>query len=244
MSTSTTPVSTPDTTEGASARRVVVWSSLAALIADLAWMAIIGEVIPPLALFAVLTVALVGAARRWPRGATIALGVLALVAMGGGVQFLLNDLANPSDPFAFLWAVISGGGRVVAIAATILALTRRDLAARRLAAASLVVLGLAVVGSLTARFTASSDVKQPGDVEVVAADATFPDRVAVPAGGAVLVDNRDPMRHTFTVEGTDLDVLVEPGLQRRILIDLMPGTYALVCTVPGHESMTATLEVQ
>lgn len=244
MSTSTTPIATHETTTGSTARRVVVWSSLAALAADVGWMAVIGEVIPPLALFAVLTLALVVAGRRWQRGAVIGLGLLALVAVGGGVEFLLPDLASPSDPFAFLWAVISGGGRVVATSAAVLALTGRDVAARRLAIVSLAVLGVAVVGSLTARLTVSSDALQPGDVAIVAAGVTFPDHVAVPAGRAALVDNRDPVRHTFTVEGTDLDVLIEPGVQRRVPIDLSPGTYQLLCTVPGHEAMTATLEVE
>lgn len=243
MSRSTMPDTSHGTSDGTTARRVVVWSSLGGLAADLAWMAVIGEVIPPLAAFGVLTVVLVAVVRRWPRGGVLGLGLVALVAIGGGWPFLLADLANPSDPLAFLWAVASGGSRVVAIVAVILTLTRRDLAARRLAVVSLAVLGVAIVGSLVARFTVSSDVPQAGDVEVVTVDVAFPERVVVPSGGAVLVDNRDPVRHTFTVEGSDLDVLVEPGVQRRIPIDLAPGTYDLVCAVPGHASMTSTLEV-
>lgn len=242
MSTATS-AATRGRIEGATAHRVVVWASLAALAADVAWMTLIGAIIPPLALFAVLTVALVLAARRWQRGAVIGLGLLALVAISGGSGFLVADLAHPSDSFAFLWAVISGGGRVVALVAAVLALIHLDQAARRLATVSLAVLAVAVVGSLTARFTVSSDARQDGDVEVVAEAVTFPEHIVVPAGGTVLVDNRDPVRHTFTVEGTDLDVLVEPGVQRRIEIDVSPGTYTLVCTVPGHESMTGTLEV-
>jgi plastocyanin len=243
--TTTTPTAdaTRDTTGPATARSVVVWSSVAALAADLVLMSIIGVIIPPLAVFAVLSLGAVAATRRWPRSGVVALAVLALVANGGGLAFLLADLGHPSDSIAFLWAVGSGGGRVVAIVAAVLALTRRDRAARGLATASLAVLVLAVIGSLAARFTVTADAAEPGDVEVIAEAVTFPDRVEVPAGGAVLVDNRDPMRHTFAIEGTDLDVVVEPGVQRRIPIELPAGTYTFVCTVPGHESMTGTLEV-
>lgn len=243
--TTTTPTgaATRDATEPATARRVVVVASVAALAADLVWMAIIATVIPPLAVFAVLTLGAVAATRRWPRAGVVVLALLALAANGGGIAFIAADLTSPSDTLAFLWATVSGGGRVVAIVAAVLALTRLDRAARGLATASVALLVVAVIGSLAARFSVSADAAEPGDVEVIAEDVTFPDRVAVPEGGAVLVDNRDPLRHTFAIEGTDLDVLVEAGVQRRIPIDLSPGTYTYLCTVPGHESMTGTLEV-
>lgn len=243
MSTTITSTTAPRTTPSPTSRRVVTRASLVAVTADLVLMGIIGAIIPPLALLAALTVVLVVAARRWPHVGVVGLSLLALVANGGGLEFLVSDLANPTDPIAFLWAILSGGGRVVVIVATILAFTAGDLAARRLATVSLVVLGLAVLGSLTARLAVTSDASQPDDVEVVTEGVTFPDRVVVPSGGVVLVDNRDPVRHTFTVEDSDVDVLLEPGVQRRIPIALDPGTYDLVCIVPGHESMTSTLEV-
>lgn len=243
MSTTTTTVATRDRNAPATARRAVVWSSLAALAADLAIMTILAEIIPPLAVFAALTLGAVGATRRRERAGVVVLALLALFANVGGLPFLLADLASPSDPVAFLWAVVSGGGRVVAIIAAVMALTGRDVPPRRLATASLAVLGAAVIGSVVARSTVSSDIAQAGDIEIIAEDVRFPEHIAVPAGGAVLVDNRDPVRHTFAIEGTDLDVLVAPGVQRRIPIDVAPGTYTFICTVPGHESMTGTLEV-
>lgn len=244
MSTTTRTAIVHDATAGTTARRVVVIASLAALAADLTFMAIIGAVIPPLAIFAVAVVVAVGATRRWPRAGAIALGLIALLANAGGLSFLLADLSSPSDSIAFLWAVVSGGGRVVVIVAAVLALRDRDGGARRLATAAVALLGIAVIGSVGARLSVSSDARLASDVEVVATGITFPERVSVPAGGAVLVDNRDPVRHTFAIEGTALDVLVEPRVQRRIEIDVPTGTYTFVCTVPGHESMTGTLEVQ
>jgi plastocyanin len=244
MSTITNAVATRDTTAGASAHRLVVVSSLGAVAADAVLMTVIGGIIPPLTVFALLTLGTVAATRRRPRAGAVALAVLALAANAGGLAFLLADLATPADTIAFLWAVVSGGGRVMVVIGAVFVLTTREVAARRLAATSLVVLGVAVAGSLGARLSVSSDAPQAGDVEVVAAGAAFPDHVVVPVGGAVLVDNRDPLRHTFAIEGTGLDVLVEPRVQRRIEIDVPPGTYTFVCTVPGHESMTGTLEVR
>lgn len=238
-----TTVATRDTTDPGSARRVVVIASLAALAADLVWMAIIATIIPPLAIFAVLTLGAVAATRSWPRVGMVILGLLGLVANGGGISFLVADLTSPSDTLAFLWATVSGGGRVVAIVAAALALTRREQAVRGLATASLALLALAVVGSLAARLGVANDIAEPGDVEVIAQQVAFPASVSVPVGGAVVVDNRDPVRHTFALAGTDLDVLVEAGVQRRIPIDLAAGSYTILCTVPGHESMTGSLEV-
>lgn len=243
MTTATTAPRAPGRVQPSAAHRLVISSSIIAMAADLVWMVIIGVIIPPLAIFAVLTVALAVASRRWPRAAVIGLGLQALLALGGGLEFLRADLSSPSDPFAFLWAVLSGGGRVVVLVGVLMALRNRDLAARRFAVVSLAVLGLAVAGSLLARLTVPSDARQADDVEVVTERVAFPEQVDVPAGGAVLVDNRDPVRHTFTVADTDVDVLIEPGVRRRIPIALAPGTYELICLVPGHESMTGTLEV-
>lgn len=244
MSQTTTRIDATDTRTRPTAHRLVVRASVVALVADLAIMGVVGEVIPPLLVFAVLTGAAVVLASRRPRTGLIVLGVLALFANGGGLPFLLADLAAPTDPVAFVYAVLSGGGRLVAMIAVVLALRASDDAARRLAVASLAILGVAVVGSLAARASVSSDPQQAGDVEVVAAGFAFPELVAVPADGTLHLDNQDPVRHTFAVEGTAVDVLLEPGVQRRFSVDLAPGTYTFVCTVPGHEAMTGTLEVE
>ena len=227
------------------AHRLVVVASLVALTADLVLMAIIGAVIPPLLVFAVLTGLVVVVARRWPRGGLIALGLIALAANGGGLTFLAADLSSPSDPIAFVWAVLSGGGRLLAMIGVVLALLGRDGAVRRLAVVSLGVVVLAAAGSAVARVsTGSSDGRQVDDVAVVATGFAYPDEVTVATGGALYLDNRDLLRHTFAIEGTDIDVMLEPGVQRRVAIDLPAGTYDFLCTVPGHEFMTGTLEVQ
>jgi plastocyanin len=223
--------------------RVVVTASLVAVAADVVLQLAVGELIPPPALFAALTVLAVAASRRWPRGGVIALAVLGLVATLGAAPFLLGDLASPADTIAFVTAVASAGGRLLAVVVAVLGLRGRDEGVRTLATASLVVLGLAVVAATAVRLTTTSDALEAGDVEVVAEAIAFPDAISVADDGAVFVDNRDRIRHTFAVEGTDLDVEVPPGAQRRIELALTPGTYTFLCTVPGHERMTGTLEV-
>lgn len=223
--------------------RVVVVASLVAVAADVVLQVAVGELIPPPALFAALTVLAVVASRRWPRRGVVALAVIGLVATVGAAPFLLGDLASPADTIAFVTAVAAAGGRLLAAAGAVLGLRGRDGTVRGLAAASLVVLGIAVVAATAVRLTTTSDVREAGDVEVVAEAIAFPDAISVADDGAVFVDNRDRIRHTFAVEGTDLDVEVPPGAQRRIELALAPGTYTFLCTVPGHERMTGTLEV-
>jgi plastocyanin len=75
-------------------------------------------------------------------------------------------------------------------------------------------------------------------------EAAFPARIAAATGDTLFVDNRDLFRHTFTVEGTDLDVELPATQGVRIPLELAPGSYEVVCAVPGHEFMQASLEVR
>ena len=85
-------------------------------------------------------------------------------------------------------------------------------------------------------------------LEVDLEDTAFvPEELEVPAGPtAFYVANEDLFWHTFTIEGTDVDVRLSSRGTRRVEVDLAPGTYAIVCDIPGHESvgMTGTLEVR
>jgi len=59
-----------------------------------------------------------------------------------------------------------------------------------------------------------------------------------------LVENRDPVRHTFTIEQLGIDVELPAGTNRRVEFTALAGTYAFHCTVPGHESMTGMVVVR
>jgi plastocyanin len=99
--------------------------------------------------------------------------------------------------------------------------------------------------SVVAAGGVESDVHEPGDVVVEAVGALFPEQLQAPAGGAVLwVDNQDPIRHTFVIEGTDVHAELPGSSAVRVETDLAVGTYRFFCDVPGHERMEGELVVQ
>ena len=234
----------PETTTVARARRLLLRATTTAVVSDLVLMALIVQVIPPIVVFAVLTVIAIAVLRRRPAPLAIVLAMLALAHLVGGWAHVADGLTHPSDVTSFVWAALSGGGRVVTVVAAGLLLRRADAAARgvgRVAIAGIVAT-VAVAG--VARATVSSEVAEPGDVPVAATNTTYPDTITVTSGQTLFVDNQDEWRHTFTVEGTGVNVDLPPTADRRVAIDLPPGSYVVRCTVPGHENMTSTLEVR
>ncbi len=234
----------PSTAIPSRARRLLLRASFAAVGMDLLLMVIIQQVIPPLAVFAVLTVVAVLALRWWPAPLAGVLALLAVVALVGGATHLVSGITHPSDVASFVWAAVSAGGRLTAVAAAGLLLRDADGAARILGRVALAGVVAAVVTAGVARARVSSDVAEPGNVPVAAKNTTYPATIAVTSGQTLFLDNEDEWRHTFTVEGTAVNVDLPPTADRRVDIDLPPGTYVVRCTIPGHENMTSTLEVR
>jgi plastocyanin len=212
---------------------------------DVVFMGLIGEVVPPLVIGVVLTAVGLGVLRRWQRTGVVWLGLVSLLMLVGSLEPAGVHLGAPSSGIDFVHAVVAIPGRVVAIAAAIGALRGAGApAARRL---GLVVTALAaltlVTGTVATLVTSGSD-PAAGDVEVVIEAAAFEEVMTVSQGGTLFVDNRDVFRHTFTVEGTDIDVDL-PALQgARITVDLAPGDYAVICDLPAHDFMSGTLQVR
>lgn len=75
------------------------------------------------------------------------------------------------------------------------------------------------------------------------ADFAFrPDCLSTDAGATIALDNTGDAPHTFTVEGTDVDVNVEAGSSGEADLGTVdPGTYTVTCTF--HPQMEATLTV-
>ena len=113
----TTPIAEEEVTDRPNGGdRLVRRATIVATAADALVMVLIGEVIPPLAVFVVLTIGLLVGLRRRPARLTLALGLLALVANLAGVPFWTADLLAPGDTVAFLWTVLSAGSRFVVLA--------------------------------------------------------------------------------------------------------------------------------
>jgi plastocyanin len=69
-----------------------------------------------------------------------------------------------------------------------------------------------------------------------------PNCLSADAGATITLENTGDAPHTFTVEGTDVDVEVDPGSSAEAsLSGAEPGTYAVTCTL--HPQMEATLTV-
>jgi plastocyanin len=80
------------------------------------------------------------------------------------------------------------------------------------------------------------------DAAVTAAGFAFdPTELEVASGTKIFVENADGVGHTFTVDGTDIDLMLDPGDVEDAQIDLDPGSYGFHCRF--HSSMTGTLTV-
>jgi plastocyanin len=62
---------------------------------------------------------------------------------------------------------------------------------------------------------------------------------------AVTFTNKGAQEHTFTIEGTDLDLKASGGKTVTGTVTLAKGTYKYECTIPGHaqQGMKGQIEV-
>lgn len=225
--------------------RLLVWTVAVVAVVDVAFMALASAFIPPLAIGAVLTAIGLALIPWRPRAGTILLGLTCLLLLAVGLPFAVEHLPYPSSGIDFAHSVIAILGRVAAIAMAVLVLRRAgDASARRAGAVMVVLLGLTLLVATVASLASTGEQAQAGDVVTAIDDHAFDEVIDVAAGETLFVDNLEPFRHTFTVEGTAIDV-VTPALQGvRIPVDLEAGSYSVICDVPGHEAMTATLVVR
>ncbi len=107
--------------------------------------------------------------------------------------------------------------------------------------------GLFVAGFVVSAVVAAGvEAAEPlaGDSRVVAESMSFvPEELVVGAGSGIWMENRDGLRHTFTVEGTDVELNVPGNSAGRMDLELEPGTYKVICDVPGHEAMAMELTI-
>lgn len=202
-----------------------------------------------LALAALLLVAL---GLLWWKGwlaARIAVVLLSLNVVVWMLPAALSNIAHREDLAAVALPVALV---VLAVLTAVAAVLARDFVPHRSAgwaAIGAVVLVPAVL--VVARLPGVGDglERRPGDYEVTMRNTRFdPADLTVPAGDlGVVIQNDDLFWHTWTIRELDVEVRVPTGGTRRVdLSALGPGTYAIVCTIPGHEAigMTGTLDVE
>ncbi len=71
-----------------------------------------------------------------------------------------------------------------------------------------------------------------------------PSKLKVASGDTITVKNGTPSTpHTFTVDGQDVDVAMDPASTQDVAIDLPAGTYDFFCRYHRSQGMTGTLTV-
>lgn len=217
---------------------IVVWSVALQFLA--------GEPIPPVAVIGLVFLAFtpfIGAGRR---KLSLGLAVVSVLAVGGNLPLILDELSNPESAPAFILTLLSVLGATMALVGGLGTFFGWSTASgRRLVFGAGLIFAVGAFTSISIAANTVSDGALPTDVEVLAQQVAFdPAEVTIGAEDTgVWVDNRDGIRHTFSVPELGIDLEVPALKSRRIDIDAAPGTYQVFCDVPGHESMIATLTV-
>lgn len=216
---------------------MVLWSIVLQLLAGL---------IPPVAIIGVIFLGFIPFLSGERRRLGLAYAAVAALAVGGNLPVIIDELSNPESAPAFILTLLSAVGATLAVVSGSGAFFRwsADPIGRvGVGAAGVFVAGAAM--SLLVAAATPSDALIPGDVQVVAEGVMWmPGEIAVSESGGLWVENRDGIRHTFTVPELGIHLEVPALRSRRIDIDAAPGAYQIVCEVPGHESMTGSLFVE
>lgn len=213
----------------------------------IALQAVAGTVIPPVMVVGVVFIAIAvtfgRVQRRW---VAIVTALLPLVALAGNVAPITHDLSHPEEALVFTLTVVSVVGALATSLAGFMVWFRRSATATPAAIIGVGAVAIAAVVGAVAASGVESVAAATGDVAVEARSVRFaPEAITLGADASgVWVDNVDPFAHTFTIEGTAVDLQVPGNSSQRVDLDLDPGTYQVICAVPGHESMTATLIVE
>ena len=91
--------------------------------------------------------------------------------------------------------------------------------------------------------TAGSSSEHENTVNVTASGFAFDPTTATAKAGEVYfeITNKDTTNHTFTIDGTDVDIKLDGGGSGEKETELEAGTYEWHCTI--HSSMKGTLTV-
>ena len=165
----------------------------------------------------VLIIGYVG--RRFPRRAgpiTVLVGMTLLILLN--IQFVVDDVSHPEAFVNFAaFGVAPLVFALVGIISSIAVLrSMSDAGASRFAygAAGVVVLAVVVSGAITLGL--ENDAAAAGDIRIVAEDVEFTPSSASGSGTVgVFIENKDPIRHTFTIEALDIEVSI-PGWGRMV----------------------------
>jgi plastocyanin len=188
---------------------------------------------------------------RWRRVGAVWLGVVSLAELLSSAPFLAEALIHPESLADFLPLVAFTLSTLVGSIAAIPAFrqgVRPDTPSRSAmatAALAALVLAAATTVSVIAASGVDSVQAQAGDIPLTAKDFQFgPSRITASRGTvAVVVTNDDTTRHTFTIDGLDVDLNLPPNSTQRVTFAADAGTYRFICT-PHAPDMAGDLVVE
>ncbi len=81
-----------------------------------------------------------------------------------------------------------------------------------------------------------------GDITVEAQEFSFSLSASEAKAGEIIfvVQNNGTMVHDFSIRGNGVEETtskIEPGESATLTVELEPGTYTYICTIPGHEQL-------
>ncbi|HSJ71084.1 MAG TPA: cupredoxin domain-containing protein [Acidimicrobiia bacterium] len=205
-----------------------------------------GAFIPPVAVIGVVFLGLALALRADRRRLAMVAGALAVLAVVGNLPIIIDQFSHPSSMPSFVLNLVVNSAMAVILVSGLA--VWRGWSAQGIRPTSFAWVGVIVVGvsvSLAASASVESAEALSSDIQVVAQSIRFePEAISVEAGSVgIWVDNRDGARHTFTIRDTDHEIDLPAFSSQRADFDLTPGTYEVICAVPGHESMSVDLTV-
>lgn len=206
-----------------------------------------GELIPEVLAIGVVFGAVAFFLRGDRRKLGLVTAILGVVALGGNLPGTIDELSHPSSAPAFiltLLVVVAAVGVIVSGTAAFFRLSPDPIRVLSYSGSAVFLVG--VLLALNAAAAVDSVEPAPADVQVIAEGVAFDQSEIVVGTGesGFWLDNRDGIRHTFTIAGTDYEIDA-PGLSaQRAEFDLSPGEYEVFCAVPGHESMKIDLIVE
>lgn len=240
------------TERGIAASTVPQWLRLARIgafimvVFAVALQATARTIIPPVLVIGLVFLTFAPFLSKERRKVGLGAAVFAAAAWLGNLPIILDDLQNPESAPAFILQLLATVGVVLAIAGGVGAFFRRPTGLiRPIAFATAGVFVVGALGSVASAASTDSVAALPGDVEVTAQQIMWaPEAIVIDSTTTgIWIDNKDGVRHTFTIPELGIDVEV-PGLKSsRVDIDAPPGTYQIICEVPGHQNMTGTLTI-
>jgi plastocyanin len=230
-------------------RELLVWLAIGLPVALLVGMVMLGELIPPLVIFAVLF--LVGAflARRGGRAGPIMLAILSAAMIALNAPFIVEAIEVPASTADFLLATASTTLALGVLIAAIGTMRRSAAMSRapRTIAISVLILLVALTGvGVAARVTYDQPVAASGDITLVTQDMEFaPETITADSGEiTVFVENADNTLHTFTIEALGVDLQIPGKENGTITFEADAGAYEFVCRPHESMGMKGTLEVE